>query len=748
MLKELIRLKQDTQRNYQLLGSLSNMCFYEYDLKSKQYDFFENVESVLGYDPEELIQFLEDKHYSSNDSLFHPEDMHLLQEAHEKMESLQESYIEARLLCANGQYQWFSINRKLVESEGDQKVVGCISNIDHFYNRIMKLHEESIYEPMTGLINKQKGLKMIKQVLVNYTEQTHAVLFVDLDNFKDINDKYGHIIGDKAIKYVAESLKDMYSENNIVVRFGGDEFIIFSPNITSRNRIVRKANRMLENINQYKISLQTEEKLTASIGITFTNGNVDVQEIIDRADKALYVAKQNGKSQCYVFGADHIDPADSTLFGGICRRKEFLKIVDENLPLSKGKMCLVAINLEHFRFFNQWYGTAAGDDLLFEIADYLASFQKMNDSLAGYFHDDDFAIFMPNDKKLLKKLEKECCDIVLRKTKAVGFLPLFGIFEIQNIDLSAHQMYNYALEALRTTYGNYLVRSCVYTPDMTSAVEKEMRIINEFDHALKTNQIMFYLQPKVDICSKKIVGAEVLTRWKHPKLGMIPPGDFIPILEKNGFISNLDVYIWDKVCERINMTRKQGGIPVPVSINVSQIDMISFDIAQYLKELTEKYEIDKNLLRVEITESAYIENVDRMKDTINKLHDYGFSVFMDDFGTGYSSLNIIRNIEVDAIKVGVDFLDFDSKEEEKSLLILESIISLAHSMNLPVIIEGVENQKQEDYLHELNCHFAQGYYYYRPMPLEDFLKLKENKELFDVDGVMGIWNRRDSKKQK
>jgi len=170
------------------------------------------------------------------------------------------------------------------------------------------------------------------------------------------------------------------------------------------------------------------------------------------------------------------------------------------------------------------------------------------------------------------------------------------------------------------------------------------------------------------------------------------------------------------------------------------------DVAQYLKDLTDKYNIDTNAIRVEITESAYGSNVEAIQKTILKLKEYGFCIFMDDFGSGYSSLNNLKSLYLDGLKIDMKFLEIDRMEEEKGLRILESVVKMAHSINLPVIVEGIETKKQEEYLHSLNCLFGQGFYYYRPIPLNEFIEIIKDKNNIDEEGIIARWQRKINKK--
>lgn len=740
---------EEQAKSFRLITSFSGIMFYQYDLKKNKYVFFENVKEVLGYTCDELSQILQNK-IDNNDIrlLSHPDDYDILQKAHDEFVKNGESRFEVRLKCANGEYHWFFINRQFVcDDKGARvSVIGCILSADVFYKKMEKLRQQAILEPMTGLVNKVSAQTLIDDAMADFPNSTHALIFFDMDNFKKVNDTLGHSMGDRVIQYIADTLKSVFDDNAILSRFGGDEFLVFIPEILSRNDVVKKAREFNKIIKECAMIKNTDITIAMSIGIAFSEDGISSRELLDRADKAAYAAKRQGKARYCIYGDEKLEVTKSTLSLGIYDRFEFLRIVDEKMQLHDDlNYCLVAIDIEHFKLFNRWYGRDKGDVFLEKITDFLLEFQEKYDAIAGYFGADNFAVLMSDNPSQLDELENGCKNVALKMVNSVGFLPSYGIYRITDKNVSSAAMYDFATVALGYSVGNYITRSCVYTPSMTHDIERDLDLITELEEALKQEHITFYLQPKVNIISKKIVGAEVLSRWIHPKKGIIPPLEFIPILEKNGFVSNLDKYIWEKVCKTARKLLDEGLKLVPVSVNVSRIDMLSIDVVEYLKQITDKYNISRDLIRIEITESAYGDNTELIQKTILKLKEYGFSIFMDDFGSGYSSLNNLKNLYLDGLKIDMKFLEIDRMEEEKGLRILESVVMMAHSIGLPVIVEGVETKKQEEYLCSLNCLFGQGFYYYKPMPLENFIEIIKDEKHVDYEGIITKWKKMSKK---
>ncbi len=414
----------------------------------------------------------------------------------------------------------------------------------------------------------------------------------------------------------------------------------------------------------------------------------------------------------------------------------FFEKADEYLQkVERDTHCMVALDLEHFRLFNKIYGREQGDCLLMKLAELLKEYRRNNGGVVGYMGGDNFAMLTTYRKSELRQLRKNIGKEIAEWSNTVGFLPAFGIYVITDLGIAAATMYDRATIALNQVIGNYAKRSCEYSPDMEEKVEEELRLLSEIQDALYNEEFTFFIQPQCDISTGKIVGGESLVRWKHPQKGMISPGIFVPVLEKNGFIASLDRYVWKKVCKWLRSWIDKGHQPVPISINVSRIDIFSMDVPLYLAELMRIYELPANLLKVEITESAYAESNDKIIRTVKQLRDSDFLVMMDDFGSGYSSLNMLKSVAVDVLKLDMRFLDITDQEEEKGIGILESVVNMARQMRMPIIVEGVETQKQESYLLKMGCRYTQGYYYYRPMPVEDFEKLITDERNLDFDGI-------------
>lgn len=257
--------------------------------------------------------------------------------------------------------------------------------------------------------------------------------------------------------------------------------------------------------------------------------------------------------------------------------------------------------------------------------------------------------------------------------------------------------------------------------------------LDDINQAFDNNEFCFYLQPKCNAETGAIVGAEALVRWNHPEYGLVSPGEFIPLLERESMVTRFDLFIWRSVCEMLSRWDGEGCNLVPVSVNVSMTDIESIDVARVLGDLLDRFSIDARLLQVEITESAIAHNMDVVEETIRDLHARGIAVLMDDFGSAYSSLNMLKDINVDAIKLDMKFVDLNADNAAKGLKIIESVIDMAYQLRLSIIAEGAQTAEQVSKLRELGCMYIQGYYFYRPLTvgkMEDLLEHRPDDQHF------------------
>lgn len=420
---------------------------------------------------------------------------------------------------------------------------------------------------------------------------------------------------------------------------------------------------------------------------------------------------------------------------GLYRNNAFFNQVDELLLTANQQYCMVAIDIEHFKLFNDWYGIPAGDLFLRAIGSDLKELEEQLQGIAGYLSGDDFAIVIPYQTSSIRLIHDRLMNYVEKFDDKIGFYPALGVYVIEDNTLLSRAIYDRATIALSSVKGNYAKRIAYYQDEMQLKMEEEHKLLLEFQTALDNKEFTFYIQPKCNILTGKIIGSEALIRWIHPEKGIIPPMEFIPILEKNGLIGKLDFYIWEEVFKSIKAWIDNGNQAIPISLNLSRIDIFTLDVVNCFKELIQKYPIDQSLIEIEITESAYVEEYEKVKTIIKELREAGFMVSMDDFGSGYSSLNMLKDVNVDILKIDINFLKMNEQTSDKGIGILEAIVNMAKLMGLRIIAEGVETKEQVELLLDIGCLYAQGYYFYRPMPIVQFEKVIGNVNNVDFRGI-------------
>ena len=422
---------------------------------------------------------------------------------------------------------------------------------------------------------------------------------------------------------------------------------------------------------------------------------------------------------------------------GLMRGNDFLYAADmHHSAHTRENRAIVAIDLGRMRVFNEWYGRQAGDALIAEVGGALLALRADCDGLAGYWGQDDFVAYLPGDRKTIDALYHRIQTIVASRDDSVGFLPAFGVCPIEPGEHIDILLYDRAKAALTRARHDFRDRIKHFEPETYAQREREDYLLSAFQRALGQGHITFYIQPQYDMKTEKIVGGEALARWKDGDGNFISPGTFVPLLERNGFAVTLDRHIWNLVFTWLSKRLAQGLPCVPISINVSQTDLISVDVAGQLERLAMRHAVPTHFVKVEITESAYADNPADIETLTGKLRALGFSVLIDDFGSGASSLSMLQNIDADAIKLDSRFMPAEAHQANKGENIVKSIINMSWEIGMPVIVEGVETEKQVAFLQDLGSRYVQGYYYYRPMPVESFEKLLTSDASIDPRGIL------------
>ncbi|MEG2087908.1 MAG: EAL domain-containing protein, partial [Angelakisella sp.] len=387
------------------------------------------------------------------------------------------------------------------------------------------------------------------------------------------------------------------------------------------------------------------------------------------------------------------------------------------------RFVFLRFDVDRFQLINSFFGTAEGDKLLIYIARQMAAdAQKCSKATYGRIESDIVALCLPYDKLVVEAMVRQSKNTLAQFNVNYDIVPSIGMYVIDDPTVSVEEMYNRATLAAKTCKGNYVDFYAYYNESMSVALTSEQEITNDMNFALQNGQFEIYLQPKYNIHTNLPCGAEALVRWRHPEKGMLSPGQFIPVFERNGFITKLDYYVWEQACKCLHNWILQGIAPYPISVNVSRVNIYNPNLVEMLLELVRRYGLEPALLNLELTESAYTDNPAAMKKAMTQLQGRGFAILMDDFGSGYSSLSLLKDITVDVLKIDTRFLSV-SEVPGRGENIIASVIRMAKWLNIPVIAEGAETGEQVEFLRSVGCDYVQGFYYARPMPIVEYEQL-------------------------
>lgn len=394
------------------------------------------------------------------------------------------------------------------------------------------------------------------------------------------------------------------------------------------------------------------------------------------------------------------------------------EVMRENPEL---RFAVIVMDLANFKSVNVFCGRDAGDGLLMCIADAFREFEGEHVVLS-HLRADIFAMLTPFEhEEELVAITRQIGERIEAYKMKCKIFPAFGICIARDSDMPVSLMKDYAHMALKTIKGKFYEQYAFFDEQMYERMLTEKQIENEVVAALADGQMKLYVQPKVDMRNGSVVGGEALVRWQHPQRGIISPAEFIPIIEKSGFIINVDAYMWEEVFRMIGRRLQEGKPVVPVSINISRQHVYDRYFVERLMKLRERYHVPPEYVPLELTESGFLEQEEVMYANMKYLKQQGFRISMDDFGTGYSTMTMLKDEPVDEIKIDRGFLD--DMINAKSRIIVSHVLGMLRDLDLDMIAEGVENEEQQKFLLDCGCTNAQGFYYYKPMPAEEFEKL-------------------------
>ena len=593
---------------------------------------------------------------------------------------------------------------------GMRYIISSLVYSDHL---VRQLEQISYTDKLTGAGNRRSLQEKLEKL---DPHKNLSLIYCETIGWNVEDSRPEHLKEEQMLIRTSQVLCDIYGDD-FVFRIGGKEFLVV---ISGEGAdFLRHSLIMLEN-------MLSEHDLLAAIGSLYRESYEKNPDALIRQVRLLAYNEKKALLEEHI---NHLEiqhkmelNTDELADIHLVRGDEFFRKADHFLSEFFDQPILTAvIDVNYFKLYNDIFGRKAGNLLLENIASSLESEADRLGGIIGYLGGDNFCMILPAPSTEAETL-KPFIEEMFRNIKYPdGFTPAIGIYISADRQEAVISMYDRALTPLQEIKGSYMENYRFYDAEHFQKQKEKKLLLMDIQKGLPRGEFIFYLQPQVHEGTGKIVGAEALIRWKKDGQ-IIPPNVFIPILEKTGYIFSVDCYIWEEVVKWIRSLLDRRITPVSCSVNVSRVDFYFTDIADYFIRLTDKYDIPPQLLGIEITESAFTDNTDSILQSVHKLHQAGFRVLMDDFGSGSSSLSMLHTMHLDVLKTDVRFMSRKTADT-RAVSIVESVISMAHMIGMLVVTEGVETEEQRDNLIALGDNYAQGFFFYKPMPVEDFENL-------------------------
>lgn len=619
-----------------------------------------------------------------------------LKEIREKFAQGKESILgEFRKLWTDGAYHWSSLTVFPVAhtENGDEIFLCFIMDIGD------KKHADEI-EEQNRLLKQQSMDDQRYRIIV---EQTGTLVFEwsREQNRRYVSQKLEQVF--EGSYQSGEDILKVWMDQNIVHPGDADVFARFIANINA------KKNRA-----DMTVRLKSREKgyLWCRVVVTcLYDQSGECQRIVGTINDVDDTVKSE-KALKYQAQFDSLT--------GLYNTQAFCEHVQRRLREDAlHSYAIIRMDINRFKFINDLYGIEEGDRLLRYIAQVLREVASRRD-IYGRTGGDVFCLCVAyRQEGDLIVLTERIAQMLGGYQLGYKIIPSFGICTVDDRSVPVSILCDWANLAMKTVKGNLVKNWAFYDDNLRAKQLEERNIENEMEEALENGQFCIYLQPKHDLHTKTIVGAEALVRWRHPRQGLLPPGRFVPLFERNGFIVRLDEFVWEETCKILRRWLDNGYPVVPISVNVSRIHAYQKNFCRHLVELIEKYRLPHQLLELELTESTFIENQQELYGVMKELQAQGFVFSMDDFGSGYSSLNMLKNVPVDTIKLDREFLN-ETVATSKGQTVIQYTISMAKELAMKVVAEGVETSEQANFLMHAGCITAQGFYFSHPMPVDQF----------------------------
>lgn len=620
---------------------------------------------------------------------------------------------------------------------GLRYVLSSMVYSEHLVRRLMRIGYK---DSLTGAGNRlalQEHLSNIE------AKKSLSIIYCDVIGWRNGQNKQHHLEIEQTVFRTAQLLLEAFGEGH-VFRTAVSELLVV---MEQESEAVYE-----EELLRIKVLLREHNLLVAIASLWKSKVDKPVDTLLHSVHQVLLPKRR--------MLAAHRDPETRTVEpeGGhedfaqidMIRGNEFFKKADVFLSeLFEESVATIVFDINHFKLYNDIFGRKAGNTYLENLARTVVVIAEKFGGICGYTGGDTFCAILPSEKKDYRDFVTEADTIYGMLDSPEGFATVLGIYFSSDRRESVTSMYDRALGALHDIKGEFLRGYHFYSKETYDHQKEDQMVILDVKDGLRNNEFVFYVQPQVLVSNSKIIGGEALVRWNH-KGKLIPPVKFIPILEKTGYIYQIDCNVWENVAKWLHDVKERGIDPVPISVNVSRVDFYFADIAEHFINLVEKYELSPSLIGIEITESALTDNMNTILEAIKRMREYGFHVLMDDFGSGSSSLSMLHTMDVDVLKTDMQFLAGNDDHDERGMNLVRTIVTMAKSLGMTVVSEGVETAWQKDMLVDMDCNYAQGYYFYRPMPVQEFEKLIADKSNVELGGksIKAIMATKEAKRKQ
>lgn len=685
-----------------------------------------------------------------------------------------------------------TINDVTLLAKKNQELKVAIEHLESVQSEIhrqnIELTELATRDSLTNVLNRRtlfEGFDLLLDEAIQ-TEQLVSCIMVDIDHFKSVNDTYGHSTGDNVIKLLAKVFKTYARSNDLVGRYGGEEFVMVLPGV-SECEAAEIAEQMRIYLSEYDTSdIAPALVVTASFGVSSTEQGVLVaSEIVSFADQALYKAKESGRNRvvCYsnldeqfqpinqktiedfeftaeaiktkihnlqiqkaqILDSDPVEQQDVSLISNrivlFDRIKQAIKLADRH----KKNIAILTIEVDIIRQINNTLGHSAAEKLRRVAMQRLLSVFRTSDSVLPGFNahytmslstsgESQFTAILSDIESIdtttwaIQRMFKELqSPVTIDGTEIIMRANVGG--SIYPNDSSTPEGLlansNMALQEANKFYERGI--SLFYNQEMNSFSQLQLKLESQLYQAIEREQFELYYQPIINMESGQIDKCEALLRWTHPEFGQVSPHVFIEIAEHTGTIKKIGKWVFEHACLQLKSWQSQSYKNLQMSINLSAVQFNEEALVESFLEVVERIGIKPNDIIFEITETSILKRVDHVLGVIKQLHKEGFQIALDDFGTGYSSLDFLNKFPIDWIKIDRSFME-NFPQQSNELSIVSGLINLAHNLGIKVIIEGVEQEAQIPMLYNLQSDYVQGYLFARAIPSEEFAEFLESNQ--------------------